>query len=443
MLTDQKEMNTISCYFQKTRKVTATTDALGNVIIEKNRGEYQTKPDKADDKDKTSKGKEGIEITNVEIVIIDDENEHQHQHHGDVEEAEMNACRKISSFAGGQSNQRNQRGTSTTEDTATVQSEVSPPTPPLPQVNYKTGDEFVSNTDRNFGGREAKNGAKTTFINQQVEETMENPNNNCNQFQLLKNNPFAKFAYHQKAEGQQKDSLCSSSSRSSLSRSKIRTKRPVPVSNCSKRQQKRTRINNKERTQKRHKVEGMENVDLNFNEISPNEEKQKFLKKWHSFADHDAPLETRRFQVLVACRLHCQAHESVVRSAFASLKKFITSPPPTNENGDSKNCSFGVTHQQEEHKKRKQNNRKVSFLDVETLSAADPCEIAKVISSVLFANVKAKQIVQAAAEIKSQFGGAVPESEHSLKMISGIGPKLAQVLHHVNCRKHYRISDMQ
>mmetsp|Transcript_5838 Transcript_5838/g.8765 ORF Transcript_5838/g.8765 Transcript_5838/m.8765 type:complete len:111 (+) Transcript_5838:298-630(+) len=79
-----------------------------------------------------------------------------------------------------------------------------------------------------------------------------------------------------------------------------------------------------------------------------------------------------------------------------------------------------------------------TFLDAETLSKADPSEIAKVISSVLFANVKAKQIVQAAAQVKSQFRGVVPESQHSLKMITGIGPKLAEVLHHVNCREHYK-----
>jgi endonuclease III len=165
-----------------------------------------------------------------------------------------------------------------------------------------------------------------------------------------------------------------------------------------------------------------------FFDLMTKEEKIKCQLKWQSFADQHAPIETRRFQVLVAARLHCRAHECTVRSAMDALKDYIVTT------ASSSSASFIS-----EKEKQDLNNNSI-FLDAETLAIADPNEISKVISSVLFANVKAKHIIKAAQEVKSRFRGIVPESQHGLKMITGIGPKLAQVLHHVNAKRLYTVS---
>ena len=78
-------------------------------------------------------------------------------------------------------------------------------------------------------------------------------------------------------------------------------------------------------------------------------------------------------------------------------------------------------------------------LTAKNLSRADPKEIAKQIPSILFANVKAEHIVKAAKEICSRFGGIVPQGTHGLKEISGIGPKLADILAFANSHKAYEL----
>ena len=148
-------------------------------------------------------------------------------------------------------------------------------------------------------------------------------------------------------------------------------------------------------------------------------------RKWHSFVDEDAPIEIRRFQVLIAARVHCQAQDPTVRKAMIGLRNFfrksVVSPSTkVEENDEIKGVST------------KSSNCHELYLSPETLSKADPEELSKIISSVLFANVKSKQIVQAAKEVKFQFHGKVPESRNCLKSITGIGPKLAELLFHVN-----------
>ena len=141
------------------------------------------------------------------------------------------------------------------------------------------------------------------------------------------------------------------------------------------------------------------------------EEQNQCICKWHSFSDEDVPVQVRRFQVLIAARLHCQAHEKSVRGAMVALRKLYSDG----------------TH-----------DFNPKYLCPETLAETDPEEIAKIISSVLFANVKSKQIVQAAKEIKMQFNSIVPETEHGMKLITGIGPKLAGLLYHVNSQSSYK-----
>jgi len=78
-------------------------------------------------------------------------------------------------------------------------------------------------------------------------------------------------------------------------------------------------------------------------------------------------------------------------------------------------------------------------LTVNSLAKCTPeMEIAPLLSSVLFGNTKANHIVQAAIDIRTKFRGRVPESIHSLKEITGIGPKLAEILSIVNRRQTYK-----
>eukprot|EP00560_Eucampia_antarctica_P006404 CAMPEP_0197828066 /NCGR_PEP_ID=MMETSP1437-20131217/4711_1 /TAXON_ID=49252 ORGANISM="Eucampia antarctica, Strain CCMP1452" /NCGR_SAMPLE_ID=MMETSP1437 /ASSEMBLY_ACC=CAM_ASM_001096 /LENGTH=125 /DNA_ID=CAMNT_0043429149 /DNA_START=273 /DNA_END=650 /DNA_ORIENTATION=- len=71
-------------------------------------------------------------------------------------------------------------------------------------------------------------------------------------------------------------------------------------------------------------------------------------------------------------------------------------------------------------------------LCTETLSNANPEVISNIIPSVLFANVKSRQIIQAAKDVRSRFHGRVPETQHGLNSIMGIGPRLADLLSYVN-----------
>ena len=163
------------------------------------------------------------------------------------------------------------------------------------------------------------------------------------------------------------------------------------------------------------------------------EELEKCRQKWQSLADEDAPLEIRRFQVLIAARVHCQAHDQVARKVMASLRKSFRKDET--KTSSSKVKGEGID---EKYIGNCDCEDALAYLSPETLSEADPLEISKIISSVLFANVKAKHIVQAAKEIKNQFRGKVPESKVSLKSIIGIGPKLAEVLFYVNSYDAYR-----
>lgn len=133
----------------------------------------------------------------------------------------------------------------------------------------------------------------------------------------------------------------------------------------------------------------------------PAEEQQRVTKKWQSMADPEASLEVRRFQVLVAARLHARCREPSVRKAMASLREALVE------------------------------------LSVDEIAEADPEGLAQLITNLQFYNAKAKQIVKAAQEIKSRFGGVVPEDDHSLLQITGVGKIFADLLAFVNARSAY------
>jgi endonuclease III len=131
----------------------------------------------------------------------------------------------------------------------------------------------------------------------------------------------------------------------------------------------------------------------------PAEEKLRITKKWHSMADKTAPVEVRRFQVLVAARLHARCQEPTVRKAMKSLR----------DNLDE--------------------------FTAESVAKVDPEILALCITNLQFYNSKAKQIVKAANEILSQFNGQVPEDVNCLLQITGIGKVFADLLAFVNTRK--------
>lgn len=147
-------------------------------------------------------------------------------------------------------------------------------------------------------------------------------------------------------------------------------------------------------------------------------ERRKLVERWHAFADPDAPIDQRRFQVLVAARLHARCQGPVVRVAMGRLREHF------------RGRDVGV-------------DRSVPLLSpssyrgltVHSLAGADPeGDIAPLLSSVLFGNTKARQIVQAARDVLAKFGGRVPESASGLREITGIGPALAEILAIVNRR---------
>lgn len=138
--------------------------------------------------------------------------------------------------------------------------------------------------------------------------------------------------------------------------------------------------------------------------LSPTEQ-EIVRRKWHSLADPTAALEDRRFQVLVASRLHARCQEAVVRRCMQALRE-----------------AFG------------------GQLTAARLSQADPEVLSSVLSSLQFYNMKAKQIVKAAQEIQSHFGGIVPESDNDLQKITGVGPIMGDLLACINTRASYESS---
>jgi len=143
-------------------------------------------------------------------------------------------------------------------------------------------------------------------------------------------------------------------------------------------------------------------------DISP-EEQIRIIRKWHSMADPLASLEVRRYQILLAARLHARCQETTVRKAILKLREHFAS------------LSEAKT------------------ITVDEMAKIDPEILASHICSLQFYNVKAKQIVKAAQEIQSRHGGIVPEDEFSLLQITGIGKTFADLLAFVNKRETHEI----
>ena len=165
-------------------------------------------------------------------------------------------------------------------------------------------------------------------------------------------------------------------------------------------------------------------------------ERQELITKWHKFADQNIPIEQQRFQVLVAARLHARCQEPVVLKAMDKLRKYFNEKDEErvdNNEVQATSQSSAVARKTESTTTSQSRQTSGQGLTVHNLANADPeTEIAPLLKSVLFGNVKSKHIVQAAKDVLQKFGGRVPESIVSLKSIMGIGPELAGVLNIVN-----------
>ncbi len=226
-----------------------------------------------------------------------------------------------------------------------------------------------------------------------------------------------------------------------LSRQGSESRKETPAPRSSRATSEPTTCQKPSERRKRKRTFAKTDDDVEFSKKTP-EELEACRQKWQSFADVDAPLEIRRFQVLIAARIHCQAHDQIARRVMDGLRDHfrisksndnVSSLPKQDQGDQIKEEPSPVPHP------KNCDQEEDNYLSPNTLRKANPEVISKLLSSVLFANVKAKHIIQAAKEIKFQFGGKVPESNASLKSIIGIGPKLAELLHHVNSYDAYRL----
>ncbi|GMI52363.1 hypothetical protein TeGR_g11780 [Tetraparma gracilis] len=136
--------------------------------------------------------------------------------------------------------------------------------------------------------------------------------------------------------------------------------------------------------------------------------RSSIIRKWLSLASPSAPsIEARRFQVLVAARLHARCREPVVREAMRAMHGRFPGL-----------CAGDLA----------------GGLEVEELAAVFP--------SVHFGKSKAEQIIKFSNEVLSQFAGRVPSTVSGLKELTGIGAKFADLLAYVNTEeKHRRFLD--
>ena len=221
-----------------------------------------------------------------------------------------------------------------------------------------------------------------------------------------KENPFAKFAASAGSESRVANATRTAWQHHSSSTRK--NKRPASAANIDDGNQNEARSTKIQTSSKDEKKKEKKFVKIK--DISP-EEQNKIIRKWHSMADPLASLEDRRYQILLAARLHARCQEPTVRKAMLKLREHFA---PLSE---------------------------AKTISIEEMAMSDPEELAGHISNLQFYNVKAKQIVKAAQEIQSRHGSIVPEDELSLLQITGIGKTFADLLAFVNKREtHERLS---
>ena len=202
-------------------------------------------------------------------------------------------------------------------------------------------------------------------------------------------NPFAQFAFRGASSTGSKNTLWKPTSHILTNESNRVNSKPMKQ----KAMQSATQSDKKSTKTKPAKSKCSEYIQM---KDCNGEKQQKIVRKWHSMVvDQDASLQDRRFQIFVAVRLHARCQEKTTRQAMKSLSKRMN-------------------------------------LTVDAMAGADPESFVEAISNLQYHNTKAKHLVKAAQEIKIRHGCIVPEREHALKRITGIGPVLADLLAFVN-----------
>mmetsp|Transcript_55660 Transcript_55660/g.134917 ORF Transcript_55660/g.134917 Transcript_55660/m.134917 type:complete len:462 (-) Transcript_55660:7-1392(-) len=204
------------------------------------------------------------------------------------------------------------------------------------------------------------------------------------------------------------------------------------------------------------------------------EEQKRITKKWLSLADDPPPeilsivdfdniddksvsteaaavaakvndfIEMRRFQVLVAARLHARCQEPSVVKAMGRLRTYFEEDkckPHSNaagvfdDNDVSSRTSFDC---QNETTVNIATDKKKATITLDNIASADPDELAReCLTNLQYYNCKAEHIVKAAQEVQKQHRGIVPEDEHSLLRLTGIGKVFADLLAFVNTKEKH------
>jgi endonuclease III len=143
-------------------------------------------------------------------------------------------------------------------------------------------------------------------------------------------------------------------------------------------------------------------------------------------------IEIRRFQVLVAARLHARCQESSVRKAMTRLRSYFQkSSRSSNINADD-----GVAHGVKTAGCRTETLN--NTITINNIASADPVKLAHgCLSNLQFYNVKAESLVKAAQQIQKEHGGFVPVDEESLLKVTGVGKVFADLLAFVNTRENH------
>jgi endonuclease III len=280
-------------------------------------------------------------------------------------------------------------------------------------------------------------------------------------------NPFEMFAHSEVSSHNSTTSCTAAAAAAATSSRPSSFMRQIPVASRGGNSSWKHCSNNRKQnlTTKKHHGKGNNASNDNsktfvrMNELS-REEQERITHKWLSLADlppaaaaaaaaatadllNDTNvsssnlIEIRRFQVLVAARLHARCQEASVRKAMESLRSYFYFRRTTasRSNTRSSSCDVVVDDDDDDSTSGDVNS---STITINNIASADPDVLAQeCLMNLQFYNVKAQNLVKAAKEILTQHGGTVPEDEHSLLRITGVGKVFADLLAFVNTREKH------
>ena len=250
-------------------------------------------------------------------------------------------------------------------------------------------------------------------------------------------NPFEKFAFRGSSSSQVKhDSLSSWVARSNKS-SISKHPKIINDSKSTTTQRAATLEKGKFKNSKDIKKDWIRMKDLS------TIEQEKIVEKWHSMVDPTASLEDRRFQLLVAARLHARCQDGPVRKAMKELRAIFAANNQNNVDNPPSKKDNSATLNNDSKRDTAAAPTSAATLTCSDMARADPELFVPAIQNLQYYNTKAKHLVQAAQEIQIRFGGQVPETEHLLKQITGLGPVLSDLLAFVNTRKRHKEREEQ